>query len=117
MNKSLIKHVVELLKLTKPVVYVSHNRIIRKQISNKSFRVIGYYTLAYSEEIGQHHRIDYSKKVCDINDVIIHELIHAWQAENLQWQYGHGSDFESIANGLAKVLDYDVEDIISPAYY
>ena len=116
MNNKIIKKAIKCLDLKRHIVFKEHKRIIRKQIDKVAYNALGYYTFDYQEKWGQYHVIDYSTKAHNPIEVIVHELIHAWQAENGFWDYGHGKDFKSLAVILALETGLDYEDILKPDY-
>lgn len=115
MNKT-IKKAIKCLDIKRHIVFKEHKGLIRKQINKVSHKCLGYYTFDYSDKFGQHHKIDYSNKALDSIEVILHELIHAWQAENGFWDYGHGKDFKALAVRLSVETGVDYDDIMAPNY-
>ena len=116
MSDKLTRKAIKCLDLERHVVFKEHKGIIRKRIDKVSHKALGYYTFAYSEKLGQYHKIDISLKAQEIIEVKLHELIHAWQAENGFWDYGHGKDFKSLAMLLSLETGIEYEDIITPHY-
>jgi len=115
-NSKLVKKALKVLDLKRRIVYKEHKRIIRKQVDKVAHTALGYYTFAYTEKFGQHHVIDYSIKAHDPIKVILHELIHAWQAENGFWDYGHGKEFKSLAKLLSLETGVEYDGIMAPSY-
>lgn len=116
MNNKIIKKAIKCLDLKRHIIFKEHKRIIRKQINKVSYKCLGYYSFDYSDKLGQYHLIDYSIKAEEPLEVIIHELIHAWQAENGFWDYGHGKDFKALALILSAETGLEYEDILNPNY-
>lgn len=115
MKKSqFVKQVAGILGLTAPIrIKTLKSGYIRRTIDGETVRAVGYYDLAYSEKLGQYHSITISPKAENPRAILAHELIHAWQAENGFWKYGHAKGFKAWCIVLALELNLDYEDIFA----
>ena len=95
---------IKFLGLTKPVTLRFKTRIHKKWD--------GFYIPHYSSKTGKllEHRVTIylTNATRDINTLIAHELIHAWQEENKKSEV-HGKHFKRLAKMMAQ--EFDLENI------
>lgn len=106
-NKKIIKQAIAALGLTGKIKIL----VIPGYVMRDGDKHGGYYSLEWDESIGHYHFITVSSMWNNAEILTVHELIHAWQTENMQWGLGHGADFKFACCILATELDLNWKDI------
>jgi hypothetical protein len=106
-NRKIIRQAIELLGLKAKVKII----VLPGFVMSDGEPCGGYYDTAWDDNAGQYHHITVTAMHGAAVHLTLHELIHAWQAENLQWKYGHGADFKTMCVILGAELGIDWKTI------